>query len=398
MKKKIAGVVPVIVMFCCLVGCQAAPEEVKQSAKNYQKNEQIANVQVEYCGVDALEEEAEKILQMHPENMVLPEKLDFHYISEIADIELEYQSDFLEKKDEVASSFAIGKNNWTMLETAVENENVMMSENMQEKTLLNVGDNGFFCVILPGAYEQYIQEDTTSFVTMYDLQKTKIEGETCIFAGKEVSIESQLEYVEKWLKGLQEKLLEPDFSYQAEAVAVRQKPDGNQVLEIQVDKYYNGIPFDDCGGQTELNQNVATLKTIGTSFQMIMTNPNEISFFTTGQGTFQVKEKTVQQKFITPSSAVAIVEKELSGFRKMKIEDIQIIDTLEPIYDSSKTNANHAPAGGKVLAHPTYRFYVNREYEDIGIAGINESSRFYFIDVNMLTGEVSINLDMSVYE
>lgn len=398
MKKKLAGMIPVVAMFCCLAGCQAAPEEVKQSAQNYQKNEQMAEVEVEYCGVDKLEEEAEKVLQMNPENIVLPEELDFGNVSEVAEAELEYQSNFLEKKDEVAEIFSVRENNWETVETAVENENVMMLENTQKKTLINVGDNGFFCVIMPDVYEQYIEQDTTSFVELYDLQKTEMAGETCVLADEEVTIKSQLEYAKEWLRALQEKVLESDFSYQAEAVVVRQKPDGNQLLEIQFDKYYNGIPLDDCGGQTEINQNVATLKTIGTSFQMIMTNPNQISFFTTGQGTFSVKEKTVQQSFITPSSAVAIVEKELSGFRKIKIKDIQIIDTLEPVYDSSKTNANHAPAGGKVLAHPTYRFYVNREYVDMGISGINTNSRFYFIDVDMKTGDVSINLDMSVYE
>lgn len=395
MKKR--SVVGIIASVCCLVGCQAVPDEVKQSAEKYHDNEVLQDIEITRCGVDELEQKMAEALELLPDNMVLPEKVDVSGIIEIAEIELKYKRDFLEEKDKVAAAFGITNPTWQVVETAIVNNNMKEYEDAEQKESLTVSDNGFFGVVLGEIYDTFSKEESTSLSHMYNLSQTALNGEACILDGEKVTIESQIDYVEEWLK-TQTSILESDFTYQVEAVAVRDTDTANQLLLMLVDKSYNGIRLDDCGGELETTGEQTILKSVGSEFFITLAKKDSIGFFSTGSGMLQVENKTVQQEFIDPASAVLLVEKEISGFRTLEIEDIRIIYRLEPIYDGSINGANDAAPGGGVVAHPAYCFLISRDYEDGGIAAINVGSRYYYIYVDMITGEVKINLDMNAYK
>ena len=167
---------------------------------------------------------------------------------------------------------------------------------------------------------------------------------------------------------------------------------------MEICKLYKGVMLDTCGGKIEFEDNVGTLKTISSEFVVVLLQKDKIDYFTTTDGLLTVNEKNTLNELIDLPSAIRIVEKELSGFQTIHISDIEIIYELEPVYDSTEEKANRAEPGGKVIARPIYRFLIDREYEDGGIGFIAGDTFNYFINVDMVTGEVDLNLDMSVYK
>ena len=378
---------------CCLAGCQAAPEEVKEAAENYNENVQMDEIAITKCDLEGVKNSVDEALQLRPNNMTLPSSVDFSEVEEINELKLVYQSDFLNKREQVASIFGITDSNWENVELPLENDRTMTLGD--DTYVLNVSDNGFFCAVLPDFYKK-LEEDTTVLQTLYRIDEGDSAEDICVLNGTQTTISEQVSYVENWIDELE--LLGDDFDYRIKTVALRQDETGNNALTMDISKSYRGVMLDTCGGKIEVEDNVGTLKTIGSSFMVALLQKNKIDYFTTADGLLSINEKNTLNELIDLPSAIRIVEKELSGFQTIHISDIEIMYELEPVYDSTEKNANNAEPGGKVVARPIYRFLIDREYEDGGIGFIAGDTLNYFINVDMVTGEVDLNLDMSVYK
>ncbi len=378
---------------CCLAGCQAAPEEVKEAAENYNENVQINEVEITKCDLEGVKNSVDEALQLQPNNMTLPASVDFSGIEEINELELAYQSDFIRKKEQVASIFGITDTNWQEPEMFLKNDRTVTLGD--DTYALSVSDNGFFCAMLPDFYK-IIQEDTTTLQRLYRIDEGDSTEDTCVLNGVQTTISEQVAYAGNWIDELE--LLNEDFEYCVKTVALRQDETEKNALTMEICKLYKGVMLDTCGGKIEFEDNVGTLKTISSEFVVVLLQKDKIDYFTTTDGLLTVNEKNTLNELIDLPSAIRIVEKELSGFQTIHISDIEIIYELEPVYDSTEEKANRAEPGGKVIARPIYRFLIDREYEDGGIGFIAGDTFNYFINVDMVTGEVDLNLDMSVYK
>lgn len=378
---------------CCLAGCQAAPEEVKEAAENYNENVQMDEIEITKCDLEGVKNSVDEALQLQPNNMTLPASVDFSGIEEINELELAYQSDFIRKKEQVASIFGITDTNWQEPEMFLKNDRTVTLGD--DTYALSVSDNGFFCAMLPDFYK-IIQEDTTTLQRLYRIDEGDSTEDTCVLNGVQTTISEQVAYAGNWIDELE--LLNEDFEYCVKTVALRQDETEKNALTMEICKLYKGVMLDTCGGKIEFEDNVGTLKTISSEFVVVLLQKDKIDYFTTTDGLLTVNEKNTLNELIDLPSAIRIVEKELSGFQTIHISDIEIIYELEPVYDSTEEKANRAEPGGKVIARPIYRFLIDREYEDGGIGFIAGDTFNYFINVDMVTGEVDLNLDMSVYK
>ena len=238
---------------CCLAGCQAAPEEVKEAAENYNENVQMDEIAITKCDLEGVKNSVDEALQLRPNNMTLPSSVDFSEVEEINELKLVYQSDFLNKREQVASIFGITDSNWENVELPLENDRTMTLGD--DTYVLNVSDNGFFCAVLPDFYKK-LEEDTTVLQTLYRIDEGDSAEDICVLNGTQTTISEQVSYVENWIDELE--LLGDDFDYRIKTVALRQDETGNNALTMDISKSYRGVMLDTCGGKIEVEDNVGT--------------------------------------------------------------------------------------------------------------------------------------------
>lgn len=389
-------VVALLICVCCLTGCQAAPEQVKENKENYNENKAMDSVEISRCSVKELQNSVDEALNQEYENIVLPKQIDFSMVEEVNEMTLVYADDFLKNKEAIGKMFGYDNLTWEEYPSAVKNERSQITENPQEKYYIGVGDNGWTTALKGDMYVKFGQENETKVKAVYRIDREEGLDEKCILNGEETTVREQIAYVEDWFQK-EWKQWELDFDYVVRTVVNREDNSNNNILMMEVDRVYRGILLDPAGGKISYNQEYTTLESIGSSCLMGLSDKNSWADFTNGSGLLVVKEKNTQNEFIDFASAVRIVEKELSGFRKLDISDVKIMYTLKPIYDSTVENANYCEPGGEVYARPVYSFLIDREYSDLGMGTINLSEMYYFIQVDMITGEVTLNLSMGAY-
>lgn len=386
-----------LICMCCLAGCQATPEQVKKNKENYNANEQIDFVEINHCSLEELSNTVEEALNQEYENIVLPKQIDFSMVEEVNEVTFTYAVDFLKNKEEVAKMFGYENLAWEDAKSALENDRSQTAENFREKYYVGVGDNGWATALKGNIYDRFSQEDNTTVKAVYKVDRKEGLEENCMLSGEQTTIKEQVSYVEEWFEK-EWKHWEPEFDYKVSNVIHREEEGSdNHILMMEVDKFYHGVLLDPVGGKMCANNERYTLETVGASCLMGLSKKDSWDDFINCTGLLMVEEKHTQEKFIDFASAVRIVEKELSGFRKLDVSDVKIMYTLKPIYDSTKENANYHEPGGEVYARPVYCFFVDREYEDLGLATINLSEMYYFVQVDMITGEVTLKLSMGAY-
>lgn len=390
------SVVTLLICVCCLTGCQATPEQVKENKENYNKNQQIDSVEISRCRVDELQNSVEEALKGEYENIVLPEKIDFSKVEEVNEMTFVYANDFLKNKESVGKTLGYDNLIWEEAQSAVKNERSQIAENLQEKYYIGVGDNGWTTALKGDMYVKLGEKDSTKVKAVYHIDRGEGLEEECVLNGEKTTIGNQIAYVEEWFQK-EWKQWESDFEYEVGAVVNREDENGNNILMMEVDRVYGGIVLDPVGGKISYNEEYTTLESIGSCCLIGLSNKDSWDDFVNGNGLLTVKEKNAQSEIIDFVSAVRIVEKELSGFRKLDVSDVKILYTLKPVYDSTEENANYCEPGGEVYARPVYSFLIDREYEDLGLGTIDLSGMYYFVQVDMITGEVSINLSAGAY-
>ncbi|MBQ4530948.1 MAG: hypothetical protein IJA36_10130 [Lachnospiraceae bacterium] len=366
---KRVGIITLLLLASSLTlsACQAVPDEVKEAQKGYQDNKQIESAEVAYCNVEELEKSVEEALKLQPDNMILPKTVDFSQIEEVDTLTLEFQGDFLKNKEQVAEAFGCTGSDWENVTIDTAGYETWSLDHNQEEYFINVGDNGFTAAILPNVYEGFFEEDKTQVKKVYRLGRTADMQEECVLSGETTTIAEQMEFVNNWFQNTW-KWKEERLDYQVRTVILREDEKNGEMLSMEVGKKYQGILLDNCGGEMDIDtiNGETKLLNIGTGFYIAQTEKNTIDYFTSGQGAFDIKEAVKQETFIDLPSAVRLVEKELSGFQKVNISEIQIIYMLQPVYENENESEDYSAPGKQVKGTPVYRFYIDRTYEDIG--------------------------------
>lgn len=250
----------IILLFCgCyLAGCQAVPEKVKEANKKYNDNEQIGEVEVHRCSVDGLEASIKEGLQLQPENMILPKSVDFGDIQEVDALVLEYQSYFLNKREQAVEMFGRTETDWKDFQTTLKDDKTQVLSSDTGKYIVTVSNNGFVSAILPVVYDLFSKEDTTSFEKLYRVDSGDDTSDTCILNGEETTVSDQITYVNDWFQNSWKKQ-ESDFDYQVKTVVLRSTDASDNILSMEISKSYQGIPLDTCGGLMDISGNQVTL-------------------------------------------------------------------------------------------------------------------------------------------
>lgn len=396
MKK--AGILAILLL-CSLTGCQAVPEEVKEAKERYQENKQINETDISYTNLSGVKESVKEALQLKPDNLILPEHIDFSAIKEVNTMIAEFNSGFIKEKDEFAKIFGYDKQEWKNTSIERYGYQTYTVENEEEQYDLGISDNGFASAGFSGVYKEFFEQDTTELTHIYHIERSEAAEDVCTMEGEETTVQAQVDYINQWFDE-KWKWKAEGISYQVKTAMLRKMTNGNDMISICMEGMYGGIPFDTYGGEMKIDTKTNTAKMIhvGTQFIVAQTQKERIEFFTTSRGTFHIASKEEQKELLDLPSAIHLVEKEISGFQKLAIADIRIIYMLAPIYEEGQDTFNHDAPGRQMEVQPYYRFYINRNYQDMGFANIENGSLDYFINVDMLTGKISLNLGMDAYK
>ena len=129
------------------------------------------------------------------------------------------------------------------------------------------------------------------------------------------------------------------------------------------------------------------------SFDILLDSKDEFTWLTNGTGMLEAVKEEAIEEVISPKTAMKFLEIRYTDYREIEIKDIQLVYELTP---QEKASELIAP-GAEVKAVPYYSFLIERKYEDVGITSVDESALNYYINVNMLTGEIEEDIDEVIY-
>lgn len=398
MKSRMGGMRLVLASLtvCLLTGCQQAPKEVVDQMEKYRDNPQAEEREITYCAPEELRDASLEDLEIIPENLLLPKAVDFSEIQDIGLLNLRFISGYVEQKEKIAEIFDIEA---SRLERSEENAGAtLMYDDEKEKQYLLVVDNGLFSYLGKSCYEvEDLSEEESR--KLYDAMKRLYLGagdEADIewtLAGETVSIEQQIEWAENWLTD--SGILSETFTYPIRTIYLREFPNGKRRLSMMAQIRYHGVPLAYAGGGVVWDGNIPYIGRIDNSITLDMDKPYEIGQCN-NNGQFEVANYEKQEAVIDFPSAVQLVADELSGFQAVRIRKIEICYTLSPQYDYTSEDAAYGKAGNKVETRPVYCFMIPFG-RDISETGISEGSDMCYVNVDMLTGEVTSDLEERNY-
>lgn len=118
-------------------------------------------------------------------------------------------------------------------------------------------------------------------------------------------------------------------------------------------------------------------------------SPDNITFFSNGQGRIRVDSAESLEKIVDFESCVKLVNKTLADFNKLKVERIIPLYVIHSTYNfDNEDNKEYIDTPGKkVEARPVYAFLFSKkeENEDLGISKEYE----HYVLVDMETGELT---------
>ena len=398
MKKKIILIVGMLCFFTMyfFTGCQKVPLEVKERMKEYGANDEKEAVDMHYIKVaslDALEVDTSSI---KTDNMILPEKISFHGIKEISNLDCRYIKGHTDNRDELVKMFFGTQVSWEKY-VDEENEDYFFYDfnNPEKRLYIGVQDNGLTTLLRediydvnfhgafskPGRVIRLEQESDLSFVPV-DL------------AGRKVDALEESKYVVKWLEENWSSY-DSAFAFQPKTLITRACGE-HEMLSLFLEREYKGVPL---SSYTDLLEDVddrtVQVRT-SAGIGIAMTAHERIGSFTNLVGILKITDEKTIEEIIDLESAVRLAEREISGFKKMEIADVRIIYDLYNDYDYKKKHSMADSPGNKVIAKPAYSFVINTETKEESDS-VNENELYSYINVDAVDGSVNYNLDNIKY-
>ena len=379
-----------------LAGCQQAPQEVRKQMERYQRNEHTVEAELNYCTVKELNQASVDDLPTVPENLILPRTVDFSNIEDVGDLRLAFVEDYTKNKDALAKFFQTQPLEWQKLRGTFEGDECLLYDNAEDREYLWVMDNGSFAWLSGECYEQ--EEMSEAELEELYANTTRLFRGTgddmnisFVLGGEQIRLKDQINWVEERLNG--SVLFDDTFTYRVGTVYIRRFGGNKNRLCLLAQIQYHGVALDYFGGAAVERDGVFFVGRTDSAVTIEMDKPNA-ALCCNNNGQFQVREYEKENKILDFPSAVSLVSKELSGFKAVTVREINVIYTLEPIYDYESGKEYYAKAGNEVLTRPVYSFII--EYrKDLSQSWIGDS--VCYVNVDMLTGEVTSNLEAKHY-
>lgn len=398
MGKKIILVLGML-CFCSmylLTGCQKVPSEVKERMKEYGANEEKETVDMHYIKVAALDALEVDTSSIKTDNMILPEKVSFHGIKEISNLDCRYIKGHTDNRDELVQMFFGTQVSWEKY-VDEENEDYFFYEinNPEKRLYMGAQDNGLTSLLREDIYDVNFNGSFSMPDRVVRLEQESGKPEVLVdLDGQKVDAMEESKYVVKWLEENWSSY-DSAFAFQPKTLITRACGE-HEMLSLFLEREYKGVPL---SSYTDLLEDVddrtVQVRT-SAGIGIAMTAHERIDSFTNLVGILEIADEKTIEEIIDLESAVRLAEREISGFKKMEIADVRIIYDLYNEYDYKKEHSMSDSPGNKVIAKPAYSFVINTKTEEKS-SSVNENEMYSYINVDVVDGSVTYNLDNIKY-
>lgn len=373
-----------IVGACACGGCQEAPDQVKENMKSYGDSKQLEIEGVTYCTPGELKNVSVDKLTYKPDNLALPDNIDFSDIQDVGLVTFQSRKKFGKKKDEFAALIGAGSPDWQKSDTAQEGW-----EFRKDEMDGWIEDNGRFA-FFSGKYNEYVRSE--SFLKIYDrvfLGREECPDITCNLGGESEKLKDVIVDADKWIKEF--KYLKDDFTYKARTAFIRKDDDGNDYVELFYQPMYKGVGLSYLTHMMDTENMADTvIVAMASGLDLDIETPGKVSGCVT-QLAVDVVSEDMADKVIDFDSALKLVEEKMTGFNRLRVVEVRVEYVLKPVYDYGKESAYDE--GIIMEARPVYTFLIPQEYEvnDYAYGTSEEANGLVYINVDMLDGTVTDN-------
>ena len=398
MKKKIILIVEMLCFFTMyfFTGCQKVPLEVKERMKEYGANDEKEAVDMHYIKVASLDALEVDTCSIKTDNMILPEKISFHGIKEISNLDCRYIKAHTDNRDELVQMFFGTQVSW---EKYVDEENkdyfFYDYDNPEKRLYIGVQDNGLTTFLREDIYDVNFHGAFSKPGRVIRLEQERdLSSVPVDLDGQKTDALEESKYVVKWLE---ENWCSYDsaFAFQPKTLITRACGE-HEMLSLFLEREYKGVPLSSYTDLLEdIDDRTVQVRT-SAGIGIAMTAHERIDSFTNLVGILKITDEKTIEEIIDLESAVRLAEREISGFKKMEIADVRIIYDLYNDYDYKKKHSMADSPGNKVIAKPAYSFVINTETKEESDS-VNENELYSYINVDAVDGSVDYNLDNIKY-
>ena len=375
-----------------LSACQQAPSEVRERASGYGTNDNISEVEMEYISPSDLPGEIDEVLKTKTENLVLPTSNKYK-IKNVYSGTIIMKKGETNKSDLYAEMFGVRDCKW--VDCSIDNQNGnsdYMSESNNE--YINVEGNGF-CAYYDSIANQEDVTDEYDCITNPDSFVGK--DEVITIGGQQARMSELLNFVQNQLDDKYGKL-ESDFEHKVYRICEKKLPNKSSMLTFMIERTIEGMPLNnldrDYCEDDEGNQRMNTTFAL---MEVDMYKTNKISMFTNMTGGFEINHLQSIDRIISPQTAVRLVEKELSGYKKVEIREIRPMYDMKIVYEDKEKNKKPEDRplkthkeGRKIELIPVYCFMIPKKQKENDKMEGNENG---YIKVNMISGDIMTKLE-----
>ena len=369
-----------------LCGCQEVPEGVKENMEEYGENQQKKESEITYCSIEELRNA--EIPDIDTGSIRLPESVDFSDVEGAALLHLSCYKDFTKESNVEKYAELFGVDEDGFVDEPDKGFGKMKSyENEEKGEYVNIDANGGLVHmggwaygegLVPGIYEKG-----------YDLRKDDITDVEVELRDGAANLSELCGETEAWLE---ENMPMEGLRQQVANVVVR-KPEGKEGtarrVAMCVEYDYQGIHFNNhTNWRMEKGEGGYEEKPVTEwAFTMLDFDTRGIPQFYSRNEGFGVDGAEPLEQVVSFESAVRILSEKISGFGVFHITDVLPLYDLYPDFDAGA-------AGRKIEARPVYAFLVEQRGEDEGFGLIKPNWNRYFFFVDMVTGELTTNLEL----
>ena len=274
------------------------------------------------------------------------------------------------------------------------------SNELEYTTSLNVGKSGFIY------YEnKYDLLNEYGYKKLYDCSKVIPEGDRYdLVSGESCSVQSACEFADSYICDILHSA-DPSFEYHPSHINIKSSDDDKNIFEIDIQKYYKGIPFTDCMiGQYDKGSK----RTKPMYYSAAMCSHDSLTMLSVPFGLEEiVSAEEIVDPVISLEGAFDILDNELASNIRLKICDIKMMyyneydasDVEEAqLLDSNKEQMTREQdlaagfpelvGGREYTCYPVWAFIIGNEpiIDDNGNYSYASSNDYIY--VNIQTGEI----------
>lgn len=379
-----------------LTGCASVPDEVKVDMNNYHYSKSNASDDFDfnYIKVENLSAEAKEALDKDYGQFAVSDKINFVQPSEINIMSFQNISDFSDKVDDAKALF------FTKSEIPEKSKDEAIDAlyyywSDTKKKYFAITNYGMFAMLKPDAFDVSFGCRKPNVKIYHPDRTDDLSDEYQLKDGK-CSVADAVKYINNWFE-TNYKPLAPYYDYQVNTVIVREN-ESNYFYQFFVEAIYNGVPIDSytMEGERTDGEDASNMAYIKHSISIQMHNVNSIDSFSTGSGIPVPKVEEKINECISLESALNFCENTFTDFRDVTISDIDIMYTLNPVYETDDegnlfvSGYNSRPVWEFIIDVPPEEFLADGDINTYG-----DMRKYIYVD--MVTGELKYNFDI-VYQ